>query len=89
MVENRKPTASGHGPTRRAFTTDSAEHLFAAFPVLLAIANWTGKLGRDYIKAFILSGKIKEAKRNAAIIATAIIAMFLIIIACIIWLATL
>jgi len=56
----------------------------------MAIANCTGKLGRDYIKAFILSGKIKEAKWNAAIIiATPIIAMFLIIIACIVWLATL
>jgi hypothetical protein len=83
-----EPTGTPAAPRRRA-TRDSAEHLFAAFPVLLAIANWTGKLGRIYIKNFILSGKLKEARRNAAIIASVIIVMFLIIFACVIWLAKL
>jgi hypothetical protein len=80
---------TGTPQSRRWRTRDSATHLFAAFPVLLAIANWTGKLGRVYIRQFILSGKIKEAKRNAAIIATVIISIFLLIIASICWLATL
>ena len=48
MEENKKPPAPsppapkfvGHG-----MAMDSAEHLFAAFPVLVAIANLTGKIG--------------------------------------------
>jgi hypothetical protein len=88
-MQNDVPTPAT--PPRRAMAMDSAEHLFAAFPVLLAIANRTGRLGEIYIKRLILAGKDKEAKRNAAIIiATAIIGtMFLILIACMIWLAML
>jgi bacterial/archaeal transporter family-2 protein len=52
---------------------DSAEYLFAAFPVLAAIANLTGKIGTVFIKRLVLSAKIKEAKRNAAIIAAVIV----------------
>jgi hypothetical protein len=68
---------------------DSAEHLIAAVPVLVAIANLTGKIGTVFIKRLVLSGKIKEAKRNAAIIAAVIVIIILLIIACIIWLAVL
>jgi len=68
---------------------DSAEHLFAAFPVLVAIANATGRLGRVYIKEFIRAGKTKEAKRNATIMVAVALTMFLLLITCVIWLATL
>jgi hypothetical protein len=68
---------------------DSAEHLFAAFPVLLAIANWTGRLGRVYIKDCIRTEKDKEARRNATIMVAVAIIMFLLLISCIIWLAKL
>ena len=48
IEENKEATCSkppapkfvGHG-----MAMDSAEHLFAAFPVLVAIANLTGKIG--------------------------------------------
>ena len=78
------PKFVGHG-----MAMDSAEHLFAAFPVLVAIATLTGKLGTIFIKRLVLSGKIKEAKRNAAIIAAVIVIIILLVIACIIWLALL
>ena len=68
---------------------DNAEHLFAAFPVLVAIANLTGRVGTIFIKRLVLSGKIKEARRNAAIIASAIFIVIVLIIACIMWLALL
>lgn len=92
MEEKKKPPAPspsapkfvGHG-----MAMDSAEHLFAAFPVLVAIANLTGKLGTVFIKRLVVSGKIKEAKRNAAIIAAVIVSIILLVIACIIWLALL
>jgi hypothetical protein len=92
MDENKKapapspsaPKVVGHG-----MAMDSAEHLFAAFPVLVAIANLTGKVGTIFIKGLVLSGNIKEAKRNAAIIVSVIFIVIVLIIACIIWLALL
>jgi hypothetical protein len=92
MEANKKPTAPSASEPKfvgRHRTRDSAEHLFAAFPVLMAIANWTGKIGKLYIKRLVLSGKIKEARRNGAVIAAVIALVFFLIIACVIWLALL
>jgi hypothetical protein len=87
------PRAQQKGRTRDASSPqmafDSAEHLFAAFPILLAIANWTGRLGRVYIKECIRTGKTREARRNATIMVVVAIAMFLLLIATVIWLAKL
>ena len=88
MTENQKP-ASVPKFVGRQMTYDSAEHLLAAFPVLLVMTRWTGKIGMAYIQKFVLSGKIKEARRNAAIIATGIVAIFGAIMGCVIWLASL
>jgi hypothetical protein len=87
MAENQKPKASGPRPPQRAFTTDSAEHLMAAFPILTAIANWTGKIGLSLIKTKIISGNIKQARRNAVIVVSVVVVVFLSIIGCIVWLA--
>jgi hypothetical protein len=73
----------------RRFTKDSAAELLAALPVLMTIAKWTGKIGVLYIRRLVISGKIKEAKRNAAIIAAGILSMFLVLIGCLLWLALL
>jgi hypothetical protein len=92
MEANKKPTAPNLSEAKfvgRHRTRDSAGHLLAASPVLMAIANWTGKIGTLYIKRFVLSGKIKEARRNGAVIAAVIALVFLLIIACAIWLALL
>jgi hypothetical protein len=91
MQKNAPIPATPHRPTRAYGTRDSAEHLLAAYPVLKEIAKYTGAIGLVYITQQILSGKIKEAKRNAAIIiATGIIAtMFLLVIGVLIWMAVL
>jgi hypothetical protein len=81
------PSAPKHVGPRLAM--DSAEHLFAAFPVLTAIAHWTGRIGTVFIKRLILRGKIKGARRNAAIIAAGVVVVFVLLMACIIWLAKL
>jgi hypothetical protein len=66
------------------------DDFFAAFPILTAIAHWTGKIGTVYIKRLIVKGKINEAKRNAAVIVAAVIGtIFLLILGCIIMLALL
>jgi uncharacterized membrane protein (DUF485 family) len=85
------PIAASPPRPKRASTRDSAEHLFAAFPVLALITKYTGKIGLVYIKQEILSGKIKNAKRNATIIiAIGMIAvMFLLVMGVLIWLALL
>ena len=85
--EDRRARNESASSPQMAF--DTAEHLFAAFPVLIAIANWTGRLGRVYIKECIRTGKDKEARRNATIMVAVAIIMFLLLIACIIWLAKL
>ena len=92
VTENKKPPAQSPSAPKfvgRARTMDSAEHLFAAFPVLVAIANLTGKVGVVFIKRLVLSGKIKEATRNAAIIGSVIVIVIVLVIACVIWLALL
>ena len=92
MEENKKPPAPSPSESKfvgRGMAMDSAEHLFAAFPVLMAIAHWTGKIGTIFIKRLVLRGKIKEARRNAAIIAAVISIVFLLIMVCIVWLALL
>jgi hypothetical protein len=40
------------------------DDFFAAFPILTAIAHWTGKIGTVYIKRLIVKGKTNEAKRK-------------------------
>jgi hypothetical protein len=81
--DDRNKTAS----PQMAF--DSAGDLLAATPVLVAIANWTGKLGRIYIKDLLRTGKDKEARRNATIMVAVAITMFLLLIGCVVWLAKL
>jgi Na+-driven multidrug efflux pump len=73
-----------------ALAMDSAEHLLAAYPVLTAIAKYAGIIGGGaLITQKIIAGKDKEAKRNAVIILTAVFIVFLLIIACVMWLAML
>jgi hypothetical protein len=76
-----------------ALAMDSAEHILAAAPVLMLIAKWAGKYGSVYIKRPFLSGKEKDAKRNATIIATsfsaAIILLLTFIVVVVMWLAQL
>jgi len=92
MPENKEPPASNPSEPKfvgRRLALDSAEHLLAAFPILVAIAHWTGRIGTVFIKRLVIAGKIKEAKRNAAIIASVIVIIFLLVIGCTIWLASL
>jgi hypothetical protein len=70
-------------------TRDSAADLLAASPVLFAIAKWTGKIGVRYVERLVVAGKMKEAKRNAAIIAAGIASIFLVLVGCVAWLALL
>jgi hypothetical protein len=92
MTQEKQPsTPSRTTPKQvgRAMAFDSAEHLFAAFPILVAIANWTGRIGVIFIKRLILSGKIKEARRNAAIIAVSLVGIVVLLLAFMMWLALL
>jgi hypothetical protein len=93
MQKDVPPPATPLKPAR-GLAMDSAEYLLAAYPVLTAIAKYTGLiglayLGKTYITRKIIAGKDKEATRNAAIMVAAAFTMFLIIIACMIWLASL
>jgi hypothetical protein len=88
MTENEKPSSAPE-IVRGGYAYDSAEHLFAAVPILTMIASWTGRIGKVYIKNLVIAGKIKEARRNAAIIGTVLVAIVVLIIACMVWLASL